>query len=217
MNGHNITGPRRFKICSAWAAVIILAAIMMLAACGEKQSTAGDEDTRQGEEKSAAEQQEENTESESQVLEDIFGIFASETLEGTAVTQDVFEESDLTMVNIWGTFCGPCIREMPELGEISREYEEKDFRIIGMLCDVYESGDETALEIVEATQADYMHIVASKDLQNGILGQVQAVPTTIFVDSSGNQVGEIYTGARDKESWLEIIEEIRKRGAAEDE
>ena len=100
---------------------------------------------------------------------------------------------------------------MPELGEISREYEGEEFQIVGMLCDVYEAGDDTALEIVESTQADYIHIVASPDLVNGILRQVQAVPTTIFVDSNGNQVGEAYTGSRDKDSWLQIIEEVKSK------
>ena len=156
---------------------------------------------------SCADRENEKEESGRQTSKNVFGSFTSETLEGTEITQDIFAEADFTMVNIWGTFCGPCIREMPELGEISREYCEKGVQIVGMLCDVYESGDETALKIVEETQADYIHIVASSDLQNGILRQVQAVPTTIFVDSEGNQIGEIYTGSRDKKGWTEIIEE----------
>lgn len=139
-----------------------------------------------------------------------FGAFTSQTIDGTEVTQDIFKEADVTMVNIWGTFCGPCIGEMPELGEISREYEGTGFQIIGMLCDVSEPENEAALEIIAATQADYTHIILSPSLQNGILGQVQVVPTTIFVDDEGNQVGNICTGAKDKNSWLKVIEEVLK-------
>lgn len=142
--------------------------------------------------------------------EAVFGTFVSQTVDGTEVTQDIFAEADLTMVNIWGTFCGPCIAEMPELGELSREYEGSGVRIIGMLCDVYEPGDEEALEIIEATEADYMHIVASDDLMKGNLGAVQAVPTTVFVDKEGKQVGKAYSGATDKETWKQRIEELRE-------
>lgn len=189
---------------SLTALILILTAIMLTACAGNEQA---EEESSAGQAEEQKAESGEDTADEKQAEENIFGTFTSETLEGTEVTQDIFGEADLTMVNIWGTFCGPCIREMPELGEISREYGEKGVRIVGMLCDVYESGDETALKIVEATQADYTHIVASSDLGKGFLGQVQAVPTTVFVDSSGNQVGEIYTGSRDKESWIEIIEE----------
>lgn len=173
------------------ALFILFAAGITLTACGDKKSARDDQNAAQ------------TSKSE------VFGMFTAETLDGAEVTQDIFKEADLTMVNIWGTFCGPCIREMPELGEISREYEGQGVQIVGMLCDVYEAGDETALKIVEETKADYIHIVASPDLQNGILRQVQAVPTTVFVDSDGNQVGKAYTGSQDKESWIKIIEEVK--------
>lgn len=135
----------------------------------------------------------------------IFGQFNSQTLEGEEVTEEIFANADLTMVNIWGTFCGPCIAEMPDLGEISREYADKGFQIVGMLCDVMEPEDETALEIVEETKADYTHLIASEDLTMNALQYVTSVPTTVFVDKEGYVVGEVYAGARDKTTWELII------------
>ena len=138
----------------------------------------------------------------------VFGTFESETLEGEAVSDDIFSKADLTMVNIWGTFCGPCIREMPDLGELSREYADKGVQVVGLVSDVGEAKNEKAEEIVSTTKADYTHIVASQDLMSGILGSVNVVPTTIFVDKEGNQVGEIYSGARDKAEWAGIIDKL---------
>lgn len=178
--------------------LLILLMIFSLAACGEKNiqesETTSDE---------AVSETESNQDSKEGYK--VFGDFSTKTLEGEEVTQDIFKEADLTMVNIWGTFCSPCINEMPDLGEISREYEEKGFRIVGMLCDVTEPGDETALDIIEETGADYMHVVASEDLVNGILQYVSSVPTTIFVDKDGNMVGDPQMGSRDKESWEIVI------------
>ena len=138
----------------------------------------------------------------------LFGNFETVTLEGETVTQEIFAEADLNMVNIWGTFCGPCIREMPELGELSDEYADKGVQIMGMLTDVTDPEDETAHLIVDETKADYTHLVLSQDLVDHYLSQVQAVPTTVFVDSEGNQVGEVYTGARSKEDWSAIVDEL---------
>lgn len=182
------------------ALILWLMAAMLLAACGTKQR----EETAKLQEASSETQK---TEKSTKSVKP-FGEFKSMTLSGEEVTQEVFAQADLTMVNIWGTFCSPCINEMPDLGELSRDYADQGFQMIGMLCDVEEPSDETALKIVDTTQADYMHIVASEDLTNGILSQVYAVPTTIFVDKDGKQVGEAYSGAQDKTAWKLIIEKM---------
>ena len=140
----------------------------------------------------------------------IFGEFTSQTLEGDNVTEAVFGESDLTMVNIWGTFCGPCIQEMPGLGNLAREYEDKGVQIIGIISDVTEPGNETALEIIDATNVEYMNLVTSEDLYVNALQYISAVPMTAFVDKEGNMAGEIYAGSRTEEEWKSIIEELLK-------
>ena len=136
-----------------------------------------------------------------------FGTFETQTLYGEVVTQEIFANADLTMINIWGTFCSPCINEMPDLGELAREYEEKGIQMIGMISDVTEANDETAVLIVEKTKADYTHLILSESLYR-TLAQVQAVPTTVFVDRTGKQVGYGYTGSRSKKDWSAIMDEM---------
>ena len=58
------------------------------------------------------------------------------------------------------------------------------------------------------TGADYLHLLPSTDLMVAKLQYVSAVPETIFVDSQGNQVGESYLGARSKDQWIAIIDEL---------
>ena len=36
-------------------------------------------------------------------------VFSTTDLEGNTVTNDIFSQADLTVVNFWGTFCNPCI------------------------------------------------------------------------------------------------------------
>ena len=155
--------------------------------------------------KSAETEQPQKNEEETDT-EKIFGEFEAITLEGEEINQEIFAEADLNMVNIWATYCGPCIREMPDLGTISREYAEQGFQIIGIISDVAEAKDEDAEAIVSYTQADYTHLLLSWDLLQNYVGQVQVVPTTVFVDGEGKQVGEVYAGSRTEEEWKEIID-----------
>lgn len=143
---------------------------------------------------------------ESAAENSLLGTFESMTLEGETVNQDIFSKSSLTMLNIWGTFCGPCIQEMPDLGELSDEYEGR-MQIIGLIGDVAAPDDETAKEIIDITGADYLHILNSPDLQNGYMRQVQVVPTTVFLDKDGKQIGSVYPGAKSKDAWKKIIDE----------
>ncbi len=46
--------------------------------------------------------------------------FTAVTLDGGEYTADDFSEADVTVINIWSTTCGPCIREMPEIAEYEK-------------------------------------------------------------------------------------------------
>lgn len=171
------------------------------AAVSEKTST-GDSETKekkQGEKESSG----------------VFESFTAQDLDGNQVDETIFEDAELTMINVWGTFCTPCLEEMPDLAELNREYQEKGVQIIGICSDTInadkeldEAQLEKARELAEQTGADYPHIAMSGTLVDTLLPQVMAVPMTIFVDSEGTQVGTAYMGARDKEGWAGILDEV---------
>lgn len=140
--------------------------------------------------------------------------FTTQDLDGNTVTaQDAFSGYRLTMVNVWATYCGPCIREMPDLGELSEEFADRSVRIVGLVSDatgyggvIDEDAMQAARDIVQETGADYLHLIPSPSLDY-LLAQITAVPTTFFVDEYGCQVGKAYAGSRDKEDWAAILEE----------
>ncbi len=65
-----------------------------------------------------------------------------------------------------------------------------------------------ARKIIDKTKADYLHVVPTIAMFSGLLKDVQAVPTTIFVDSKGHQIGEAYLGSRSYKDWKKIIDSI---------
>lgn len=138
----------------------------------------------------------------------IFITFEGTDLEGNTVSQDVFTHSKLTMVNVWATYCNPCLREMPGLGELAAEYDESEFQIIGVVSDVREGEDQALVErLVQETGADYPHLLANDSISQTILSGVSAVPTTFFFDGEGAYLGGV-VGSAEKSDWEGLIHEL---------
>ena len=133
--------------------------------------------------------------------------FTATTVDGRQVTEKIFAEKKITMVNIWGTFCPPCIGEMPELGEMARSLPA-DAQIIGIVCDATEGSAEIqkAREILQKANANFVNIVLNKQVAKFIEG-VEAVPTTVFVNSRGEVVGKTILGA-DVNGYKSEIEKL---------
>lgn len=135
------------------------------------------------------------------------GYFTTADLNGNTVTQEIFTQSDLTVVNVWATYCGPCIMEMPYLGELADEYDSARVQIVGIPSDVYnQEYQEYALSLVEETGADYMHLLVSEELYNWGLSDIQYVPTTFFINSKGEIIDTI-VGSKTKEEWKKLIDD----------
>lgn len=137
------------------------------------------------------------------------GAFSTIDLYGEEVTSDIFALADITLINIWGTFCPPCLAEMPDLGDLNREYADRRFQIVGIVVDV-DNLDmlALALEIIEATGADYLHILPDEVMIRAKLYSVTAIPETIFVDSAGRQIGKSIIGSLPRDKWVEVIEQM---------
>lgn len=138
--------------------------------------------------------------------------FAAEDLEGNEITDEIFNDKKVTMINFWATFCGPCIEEMPDLGKLAAEMPEGS-QLIGVVLDVTGSVKEenlkTAKSIVSEADAQYPQIIADDQLQD-YAQQLIGVPTTIFVDENGTIIGEPIVGMRDAETYRKAVEEHLK-------
>ena len=143
--------------------------------------------------------------------EPIYITFEGTDLKGNPVSQEIFPQSRLTMVNVWATYCNPCLREMPGLGELASSYDSGDFQLIGIISDVMEGADEKTLkkaeDLVTQTGADYPHLLLNESLYTALLKEVSAVPTTFFVDQDG-QILDTVIGAMEKSGWEETIDAL---------
>lgn len=119
--------------------------------------------------------------------------FTAQTLDGGEFTARDFADTDLTMINIWGTYCGPCLREMPELAQLANSLPD-NVRMITFCIDASDAAD-AAREIMDEAGFDGITLVSGDGDLEKLLLNLQYVPTTVFVDSEGRQVGEAAIGS----------------------
>ncbi len=142
---------------------------------------------------------------EEEEADPIFITFEGTDLDGNAVSQEVFSQSKLTMVNVWATYCNPCLQEMPGLGELAAEHDSSEFQIIGIVSDVWEGeNQELAESLIQQTGASYPHLLVNNSIYTEILTSVTAVPTTFFFDGEGAYLGGV-VGSAEKSAWEELI------------
>ena len=133
-------------------------------------------------------------------------------IHGKEFSSKDFENYDLTMVNVFATWCTACIQEIPDLVEVQKEMQAKGVNIVGIVTDTVDDTGENreALEkaklIQEKTKANYSFLMPDKTNFNGRLNGIQALPETFFVDKNGQIVGETYSGSHNKKDWTAIIE-----------
>ena len=108
-------------------------------------------------------------------------------------------------MNIWGSWCGPCVHEIPELQKLYENMKEKNVNVVGIAQD---SGSDldAVKEVLDKNNVTYHNIIPEGDVE-GFVMSLQAFPTTVFIDSNGNIVGGIQ-GARDLEGFTKIVDEI---------
>ena len=133
--------------------------------------------------------------------------FSASDLNGHIVDNTFFANQRLTMVNVWATFCGPCIREMPDLAQLPGEFPSTDFAILGVVADTPDASNEaTARQLTGSTGVTYTNVIPDRSIMTEMLAGVSVVPTTFFVDRTGTVVGEVLTGSRSKAEWMSIIQ-----------
>ena len=121
--------------------------------------------------------------------------FEFTALDGEQYGPEIFEDVDVSIINIWGTYCGPCIREMPALAGLSKSLPERVK--FYTLCIDGKGQEEAVLDFMESCGFEDPSC-AIVDFDGDIiemLSQVLYVPTTVTVDSKGNLLGSYVIGS----------------------
>lgn len=117
--------------------------------------------------------------------------FTAKDLDGNEISSaDLFAQNEITMVNIWATWCGPCIRELPELQKIHLRIQENGCGIVGLLDD---EDLESARQLISENGVTYPVIVAPDNLYD--VFPLEAYPSSFFVSRDGVIIADPIVGA----------------------
>ena len=116
-------------------------------------------------------------------------------LSGTTLDGAAFNVADLTghvvVVNVWGSWCGPCRAEAPDLARLARETTARGVRFVGI--DTRDT-PAAAKAFVRSFTVPYPSIV-DEDGQVLLAFRdvipVSAIPSTLVVDADGNIAAKV--------------------------
>lgn len=136
--------------------------------------------------------------------------FKTTDLDGNPVQSgELFGKNALTMVNVWTTWCGACVYELPSLQSLSARISKKNVAVVGIVMDIQSPEDSetisNAKQLIADADVQYMNLIP----WDGILDVLPtyAFPTTYFIDSNGQLVGEPVTSAMSSYAYESIIKE----------
>jgi thiol-disulfide isomerase/thioredoxin len=100
----------------------------------------------------------------------------------------LFEEfyGKVVLLNFWATWCAPCIKEMPDLSKLQKDFKRKNFKIIAISEDF--KGAEEIRAFYKTNELTNLGIYMDK--KNALFKELGIVglPTTIIIDSEGKEV-----------------------------
>ncbi|MGI6579982.1 MAG: TlpA family protein disulfide reductase [Saccharofermentanales bacterium] len=169
------------------------------------QHTEAQADDRSEQKTSAAEDS-----ASSESTSDNIWFFESTDLAGNNFnSQDYFAKGNLTLVNVWATWCPPCRAELPDLGKLARDFAGQKVQFLGIATDVFED-DQEILDVANSLLADsaveYPNIKINKQINEIMLqNQIQSIPTTILIDPEGNVIGDFIVGMRSYDDFSNLI------------
>ena len=184
------------KLFRLLATVLVVA--MALSACA-KTETPTETTTQVIEKQPAAEAEPEQDAADYKIS------FSTVDLDGNPVDSSVFADAEYTMINIWASYCAPCVGEMDELMQMDEELE--NVQIITVLSDALSTEDEAAedaREIVKTLNVTLPVYLINEEIFTQL--PCDAVPTSFLVDREGNAMKYMCVGAVGIERYKQWIQ-----------
>lgn len=139
--------------------------------------------------------------------------FLSNTLEGDAINSTIFYEYDMTVVNFWASYCLPDINELAELQSFYTDLQKKhpNVNFIQVVIDTpAEQAEQDALAAYQKAGVTFTGIMPDQTLAGWIMENLNGLPTTIFVDSTGKPSDTKIEGMQDADYYMQSTENMLK-------
>lgn len=99
-------------------------------------------------------------------------------------------KAKIKIVNIWATWCPPCVREMPELAELAIKYKAQGVEVIPISIDKLDKSLE-AKALLSKLAGKKLHFYSDPEMAIPFPLLVKGFPTTIIYDENDNEIARI--------------------------
>lgn len=119
----------------------------------------------------------------------------------------VSQKGKVILLDFWASWCGPCRQEMPLLEQMHKRYSSLGFTMIGVNV---ESNTSDAEKWLQQTPVSFP-VLFDKENKVSKLYDVNAMPSTVFIDRKGN-VRALHRGYKpgDESEYLNQIRALLK-------
>jgi thiol-disulfide isomerase/thioredoxin len=94
-------------------------------------------------------------------------------------------ENKVIVVNLWGTWCKPCIQELPDLNDIYAKYKDDHRIMFFAIAEPRMDSPEKIMKFLEKRSFEFQHIIpATESIFFNLIGTVK-YPTTVIYNSKG--------------------------------
>ena len=87
----------------------------------------------------------------------------------------------IVVLNFWGTFCTPCLKEVPEFVATQQQYADKGVVVVGAAMD--KNDDAAVKAFAKKYFINYPVVIAPNSMTNGY--GVVVAPATFIIDKNG--------------------------------
>jgi thiol-disulfide isomerase/thioredoxin len=135
-------------------------------------------------------------------------------LEGTMLNGEVLDwdayRGKVVLVDFWATWCGPCLKELPDLLAAHEAYREKGFEVLGVSLDQDKESVEKFMSARKIPWKTMYHHEFAEDSQPwdhpmAAKFDISAIPRAILVDREGKVVAMNATGDNLKKALADLL------------
>ncbi len=120
------------------------------------------------------------------------------------------EKGNVVLLNLWATWCEPCVEEFPDLVYLHNKYKDDGLRIITVSFDLNETIEDKVLPFLKEYKAGFANYyqdekIGEQEFLDGIDPEISGVlPSTLIYDTDGNKINMIQSKIDTKELEIEI-------------
>jgi thiol-disulfide isomerase/thioredoxin len=119
----------------------------------------------------------------------------------------------ILFLNIWATWCAPCVEEFPDLIRLAQSYPGSEVEVVGISADYPDEVESKILPFMSKQNVPFRIYVAKFDHQENFINSVNsswsgALPATLVYDGQGKQ-RYFSVGAGTFEKFKKIVDSVR--------